>query len=168
MEHHAFGVDVADLEAQAFAQAQAAGVDGAQADAVVQFGDVAQDPAHLPGREDDGQFELGIGPREVHFFGPGAAEGFFPEDFEGADGLRAGLAGYLLNLLEVDAVLAELLGGDQVGGFVVILAQLADARVVGALGAGSDGQELQVIGKRIEDGVRGTFFICMVLVIVIV
>jgi hypothetical protein len=69
-------------------------------------------------------------------------------------------------LLEVDAVLAELLGRDQVGRLVVILAQLADAGVVGPLGAGPDGQQLEVIGKRFQDGVRGTFFICMALVIV--
>ena len=49
--------------------------------------------------------------------------------------------------LEMDAVLAELLGGDQVGGFAVELAELAEAGVVGLFGAGADGQELQVIGE---------------------
>jgi hypothetical protein len=97
----------------------------------------------------------------LHFHGPGAAERFFPEDLEGADGLGAGLAGDLFVLLEVDAVLAELLGRDQVGGFVVVLAELAEAGVVGLFGAGTDGQELQVIGEGFKDGVGGTFFICI-------
>jgi len=67
--------------------------------------------------------------------------------------------------LKVDAVLAELFGRDQVGGFVVVLAELADTGVVGLLCAGADGQELEVVGERFQDGVRGTFFICMAMLI---
>ena len=47
----------------------------------------------------------------------------------------------------MDAVLAELLGGDQVGGLVEVLAELADTGLVGLFGAGADGQELQIIGE---------------------
>jgi hypothetical protein len=50
--------------------------------------------------------------------------------------------------LEMDAILAELLGGDEVGGFAVKLAQLAQAGEVGLFGAGADGQEFEVIGER--------------------
>ena len=42
-----------------------------------------------------------------------------------------------------------------------MLAELADAGVVSLLRAGTDGQELEVVGERFQDGVRGTFFICM-------
>jgi hypothetical protein len=65
-------------------------------------------------------------------------------------------------LLEVDAILAELLGRNEVGGFAIVFAELAQTGVIGLLGAGADGQELEVIGEGIQDGVRGTFFICMV------
>jgi hypothetical protein len=49
--------------------------------------------------------------------------------------------------LEMNAVLANLLRRDQVGRLVIELAQLAQAGVVGLLGAGADGQELEVIGE---------------------
>ena len=80
---------------------------------------------------------------------PGAAEGFFPEQFDGADGLRAGLAGDLLVGLEMDAILADLFGRKQLGGFGVMLTELADARVIGLFGAWTDGQELEVVGEGI-------------------
>jgi len=79
---------------------------------------------------------------------PDAVEGFFPEDLEGTDDLGAGLAGDLLVGLEMDAILAELLSGDLVGGFAVELAELADTGVIGGFGAGADGQESEVIGER--------------------
>jgi hypothetical protein len=50
-------------------------------------------------------------------------------------------------LLEMDAILAEVFGREQVGRFAVVLAELADARGVGLLGARADGQELEVIGE---------------------
>jgi hypothetical protein len=52
------------------------------------------------------------------------------------------LASDLLDRLEVDAVLAHLLEGDQLGRAVVVLAELADTGVVGLFGAWADGQEL--------------------------
>jgi hypothetical protein len=41
----------------------------------------------------------------------------------------------------VDAILAELLCADEVGGFLIVLAELAHAGPVGFLGALADGQE---------------------------
>jgi len=78
---------------------------------------------------------------------PDAFEGFFPEQFDCADGLSAGLAGDFLVGLEMDAVLTNVLWREQVGGFVVELADLTDAGEVGLFGAGADRQELQVIGE---------------------
>ena len=51
--------------------------------------------------------------------------------------------------LEMDAVLANVFGRKQLRGLVVELAELAEAGVVGLLGAWADGQELQVIGEGI-------------------
>jgi hypothetical protein len=62
-------------------------------------------------------------------------EGFFPEELEGADGLGAGLAGDLFVGLEMNAVLADLLGADQLGRFAIELAELADTGVIGFFGA---------------------------------
>ena len=90
-------------------------------------------------------------------------EGFLPEQFDRADGLGGSLAGDLLVDLEMDAILADLFGRDQVGRAGVELAELAHTGVVSLFGAGADRQELEIIGEGIKDGVRGTFLICMAL-----
>jgi len=61
----------------------------------------------------------------------------------------------------MNAVLAELLGADQVGSFGVELTELAQAGVVSLFGARADGQEFEIIGEGNKDGVRRTFFICI-------
>jgi hypothetical protein len=59
------------------------------------------------------------------------------------------LAGDLLVGLEMDAILADLFGAKQLGGFSVKLTELADARVIGLFGAWADGQELQIVSEGI-------------------
>jgi hypothetical protein len=147
VNEHPFGINVADLQAQPFAQAQAAGVNGDQADAMVQGGDGCQNAAHLGAGEHDREFELGIGAGQFQFVWPGALEGFFPEQFDGADGLGAGLPGDLFVGLEMDAVLANVLGAEQVGRLGVELAELADTGVIGRFGARADRQELEVVSE---------------------
>jgi len=114
---------------------------------MIQRDHLREDAADLGGGEDDGEFELGIGADQFEFVRPEAFEGFLPEQLEGTDDLGAGLAGNLLLHLEMDAVLAELLGGDQLGGPGIELTELAKAGGVCLLGAGADGQEGQVIGE---------------------
>ena len=147
VQKHALGVDVWDLEAQPFTQAQAAGVNEDEADAMIQCGDQGEDASHFDGREDDGELVLEIGADQLEFKRPDAFERLFPEELEGANDLGAGLAGEFLFGLEMDAILAELLSGDLVGGFAVELAELADAGKVGGFGARADGQESEVIGE---------------------
>lgn len=146
VQQHALRIDVGNLEAQPFTQAEAAGVDRDQADAMIQGGNAGQNAAHLGGGEHDGQFELGIGARQLQFVRPETVERFFPEQLDGTNRLSAGLAGDFLVALEMNAVLAEVLGREQVGGFAVKLTELADTGVIGLLRAWADGQELQIIG----------------------
>ena len=148
VQEHAFRINVGNLEAQAFTQTQAAGVNGRQAHPLVQGGDGGQEAAHFGRRKDDREFELGIGAGQLQLVRPDPAQGLFPEDLDGADGLGAGLAGDLLVALEVDAILADVFRREQIGRFAVELAQLPQAGVVSLLGAGADGQELEVIGER--------------------
>ena len=96
-----------------------------------------------------GSLNWGLARASSSSCGPDAFEGLFPEELEGADDLGGGLAGDFLFGLEMDAVLAELLGGDQIGRFGVELTELAEAGEVGLFGAGADGQELEVIGEGI-------------------
>ena len=49
VSEHAFGVDVTDLQVESFAQAQTAGVDGDQANPMVQAGHTTENMAHLFG-----------------------------------------------------------------------------------------------------------------------
>ena len=147
VQEHAFRIDIADLEPHAFAQPQAAGVNGGQADAMIQGGHQGQKAADLVGGENDRQLELGVGAGQFHFGRPRAAQGFFPEELDGADGLGAGLPGYFFVLLEMDAVLAEVFGREQVRRLGVMLAELADTGVIGRFGARADGQEFEVIGE---------------------
>jgi hypothetical protein len=146
VEEHPFGVDVAHLQTQAFAQAQAAGVDGDQGHPMIEQRHAREDGAHFGGGQDDGQLESRVGPDQFDLGGPKTAQGFFPEELDGADGLGGGLAGDLLLALEEDEVLAQFFGGDLLGGFAVVVGQLPDAVPVGLLGALADGQELEVIG----------------------
>ncbi len=88
-----------------------------------------------------------MGAGQLEFGRPDALEGFFPEELEGAEGLGAGLAGDLFVGLEMDAILADVFGREPVGGWAVELTELAEAGVIGPFGAGTDGQELQVIGE---------------------
>lgn len=162
VEEHATGVNVAHLQLEPFAQPEAAGIDRGQGDAVIEGGHALEEAAHFGGGEDDGQLELGISADQCHLGRPGTAQGFLPEEFDGAEGLGGGLPGDLLDGLEMKEVLAELLGADLIGRAIEVLAQLPDTGEVGLLGAGTDGQELQVVGEGMEDCVGDGLFLCMV------
>ena len=149
VQEHPLGINVTDGQRESFAQTQAAGVNEAQTDAMVPRDDLGQNAAHFGGGKHDRQFELGIGAGQLEFVGPDAFEGLLPEELEGADDLGGSLAGDFLFGLEMDAVLAELLGGNQVGRFGVELTELTEAGEVGLLGAGTDGEELEVVGEGI-------------------
>ena len=161
MQEHAPGINVAHLQLEPFPQTQATGVDRGQGDTMIEGLDLREDATHLGRREDDGQFELGIGADQFHLGRPGTAKGFLPKELDGAKGLGGSLTGDLLDGLEMNEVLAELFGTDLIGGAVEELTELADAGVVSLFGAGTDGQQRQVVGEGIEDCVRGGLFLCM-------
>jgi hypothetical protein len=74
-------------------------------------------------------------------------ESLFPEQFDGANGLGAGLACDFLVGFEMNAILADLFSANQLRRFAMELAELADAGMVSLFGARADGQQLQIIGK---------------------
>jgi len=149
VKEHALGINVADFEAQAFAQTQAAGVNEQQAGALIGRDHRGEHAADFRGREHHRQFELGVGPDQLQLIGPDAVEGFFPEELEGANDLGAGLAGDPFVGLEMDAILAELLGGDQLRRPDIMLAELTDTGQISLLGARTEWQEREVIGEGI-------------------
>ena len=78
---------------------------------------------------------------------PLALKGLFPKELEGTDELGGGLAGNFLNRLEMDAVLADLFEGDQLGRAVIMFTQLTDTGVVTFFGPRADGQKFEIIGE---------------------
>jgi hypothetical protein len=147
MEEHPLRINVAHLEPQAFAQPQAAGIEGDQGHAMIQCVHVLEDLPRLLGGEHDRQFVVWIGADQFDFRRPGTAERFFPEELDGANGLGGGLAGDLFLALEEDEILAEFLGGDVLGGFSEVFGEFADAGPVGLLGALANRQEPEIFGK---------------------
>ena len=73
-------------------------------------------------------------------------KGLFPKQLDGADGLSAGLAGDFLVCLQMDAILPDVFGTEQLWRLQVKLAELPDTGVIGLFGAGANGQQLQVVG----------------------
>ena len=147
VQEPAFGINVRDLEVEAFAQSQTAGVNGAQADPMIQGGNRRQQTAHLGAGKHHRQFELGIGARQFQFMWPDSVEGLLPEQLDRADRLGAGLTGDFADGLEMDAILADVFGCQQVGRLIVELTELTHTGVVSLLCAGADGQKLKIIGE---------------------
>ncbi len=149
VQEHALGIDVADLEVQAFTQAQAAAINGGQANALIEGRDLRQDLAHFLGGEHDGKFELRIGSDQLDFGRPRLAKGFFPEEFDRADGLSGSLAGEFLLRFKIEEVLTEFFGGDELRGFAVGLAEFVDAAPVAQDGALGQRQQTQIVEEAV-------------------
>ncbi len=149
VQEPALGINVAHLEPKPFAQTQAAGVNGDEADPMIQGGNSGQNATHVGSGEHDREFELGIGAGQFQLVRPGTLEGLFPEELDGAKGLGAGLPGHLLAGLEMNAILTDVFGREQVGRLAVKLTELAKAGVIGLFSAWADGQKLQVIGEGV-------------------
>jgi hypothetical protein len=85
------------------------------------------------------------------------AEGLLPKELESTDELGGRWASDLLDRLEVDAVLADLLEGDQVGRApLVVLAELADTGEEACSVRGPMGRSFRS-SRRFCDGVRRGF-----------
>ena len=147
VHEHPLGIDVFDLQAQALPQSQATRVYCGQGRAVIRQFHLREDETDFGTGEDDGKFELGIGADQFDLGGPGAAQGFFPEELEGADGLGGGLAGDFLVALQEDEVLAQFLGGYGLRGLMIMIGELARAVPISVAGAVADGAEFEVVGE---------------------
>ena len=147
VQEHSSGIDVGHLQMQPFTQTQPAGVKGDERDSLIEGGSAGKDQADLLGREDDGQFESRLSASQFHFGRPSPAQAFLPKEFDRAQGLGGGLTGDFLDSLEMDEILAQLLGADQVWSGVKMFGPLANAGQVSLLGARSNGQKLQIIGE---------------------
>ena len=74
VQEQALGINVANLQAQAFAQAQAAGINRDQGHAMIEGRNLLEDQPYFLGGQDDGQLKTRIGTDQLDFGGPEAAE----------------------------------------------------------------------------------------------
>ncbi len=134
---------------EAFAQTQAAGIDGGQTHPMIESGDLGENRADFLGGEDDGQFELWIGTDQLDLHRPATAKSFLPKELDGADGLSGSLTGHFLDSFEMKKVLAKFFGGGQIGRFAEELAEFAHARQVGKDGALGERHQEQIVQEAI-------------------
>ena len=105
--------------------------------------------ANLLGGEDDRQFESGLSADQFQFRGPNPPQGFLPKQFDRAKGLGGSLARDFLDTLQIDEILPQLLGADQVWSRLEILGPVANTGQVSFLGARGNGQKLQIFGEGV-------------------
>lgn len=115
VQEHPVRNNVSHLQAPGCAQAQTTGIDRDQSAAVIGLDDFTQDAVHLAGRGHHRKLVFEIGSDQHKFRGPASAQGLFPENLDGTNGLGGALPGNLLIDLEMDAILPNLFGGDQFG-----------------------------------------------------
>jgi hypothetical protein len=125
MEDSAGTVDIGELEAGAFHEAQATCVDSGQADAIDGDADGVENAPDLLSAEDDGE-RLGVARLgDVQAF-PIAAERLVVEEPETAEGNRKGASGQLLVDRQVQQIAANLFFFERVGRTAVVACQLGD------------------------------------------
>jgi hypothetical protein len=136
VDHHASAVDIGDLKTGSLLKPQTTGVDGGQADAVAGESDAAQNPSDLFQAQDHRQLLFAWRANKPEG-GPVALEGLFEEELDATQRDGAGAARVVFDVLDREEVLSEFFLGDHVGGFVIVLRQLAhgpDVHLLCALG----------------------------------
>ena len=154
-------VDVVDGQGQAFAQAQAAGVDELEGRAVTAQADGAQQIVHLLAREHAGQGVVILGADLAQDRPVSVAQEIDEELATGRLGLAGGFGLPLLFQLDEQEVVADLGLGElgRIDGEVFVhQAQLPVVGVAGAIGVVAQGQGLGVarhrlVGMLVIDGV---------------
>ena len=133
VEHHPVTVNVLHVQVDAFLEAQTAGVDRAQADAVARETQATQDALDFVHAEHDGQAVFAVGAHQLER-GPLPPERVMVDELDGAQRDRECAGIRLLVVFEVEKVLAQFFFADAVGRLAVVLRQLPHGAHVGLLG----------------------------------
>jgi hypothetical protein len=144
VQHHPCPVDIRDLQVRPFQQAQPAGVDGGQADAVDGNAHLGQNPPDFLPAQDYREFLLARGPHEPER-GPVALQRVLVEELDPAQGNGGGGAGHLLLGGQVQEVPAQILLAEAVGAGMVMGGELADGGDVALLRASGEPPQLHVL-----------------------
>lgn len=155
VELHAGAVYLGHLQPGPLHQAQPAGVERRQADAVDRDTHLGEDAADLLAAEHDGQLLLPGRTDDLEQV-PLPPEGLFEQDLDPAQGDGDGVARELLAVLQVEEVLPQFLLGDLAGGLAVVLRELADGRDVGLLRSGRVPPERHVLDHALPERCHGS------------
>src|SRR5215213_10606351 len=112
MQLHARAIDLTDLQAYAFEQAQATGVDHTQADAVIWASNLLDDPPDLLRSEHDRQL-FGDGWTDEVAQWPGALKCVGVEKLDAIESHVGGVGGQAFLVAQIEEVPAQLVFGDQ-------------------------------------------------------
>ena len=132
MDHHAGGIDIGDFEVETFMESQAAGIDGGEIGVILEGFDLGKNGSDFFDAENGREATFGLGTEDSEDV-PVSLEDVFEEEAYAAIGDTHGIGRPVINVLAMEEVVLEFLLGDQVGGFVVELAEHANGAGVGLL-----------------------------------
>ena len=117
-------VAIGGLKMGSFLKAQATGIDRGQTHAVARESDAAQNPSNLFQAQDHRKLHLAWRSNQAEG-GPVALEGVFEEELDATQRDGIGAARVFFDILDREEVLSGFLLSDQIGGFMMVLSQLA-------------------------------------------
>lgn len=132
MDHHAGGIDIGDFQVETFMESQAAGIDGGEIGVILEGFDLGKNGSDFFDAENGREATFGLGTEDSEDM-PVSLEDVFEEEAYAAIGDAHGIGRPVINVLAVKEVVLEFLLGDQIGGFVVELAEHANGAGVGLL-----------------------------------
>jgi hypothetical protein len=132
MDHHAGGIDIGDFEVETFMESQAAGIDGGKIGVILEGFDLGKNGSDFFTAENGRKASFGLGTEDSEDV-PVSLEDVFVEEAYAAIADAHGIGGPVMNVLPVEEIVLEFLLGDQVGRFVVELAEHANGAGVGLL-----------------------------------
>jgi len=157
VEEHPVALDIGDSEASPLEEPQAAGIDRDQTGAVNGQAHTAEDAADLLTAENDGKLLLPWRARETEE-GPLSTEGGFEEELDAAQRDGEARAGEVLDVDEIEEVLAELCLGDPIEWFAQMRGELADCVDVGFLGPCGETPKLHILDHATAEWRHGVSF----------
>ena len=105
VKHLTFPVDLFDLQVDPFQQAQSTGIDDGQADPIALMVYAVQDTSHFLNTQYHREFMLMRWTQEIEGL-PLPSQGMLKEELDPAQGDGAGVAGGMLDVLEIQKILA--------------------------------------------------------------
>jgi hypothetical protein len=151
---HALAVDVGDLEADEFGDAQAGGVEGHEDGPGFEPAGRGEQPADLVAAEDDGELLLFLLADDA-VQGPVAVEGDAVEEAQGTADLVEGARRDVAVVDEVEQVGADLLRAELIRGPLVVPGELGDGPEVGVPGVGGEVAHLHVFEHALPERGHG-------------